>query len=711
MVKAAVPNPNSLLAQASRRLLVSLVMLALLGGFLGSWFYVAALKKTVHHDTLEVVQHYTAKMAGVEENWEKEAVELKSRLEFYRVLDDPRSRWDKLRGDLTIQGENRIFANVMVTSQNGRVLFQFGTDMPEFPDTMPKGFAGWFYHAQSGSLFRVYRQPLWLAGQGEGRLVTFKKLDNALLYRSAFPNTVLSLKWRTYPVASSLGGRTTDQAQQPDGQHFESMELVEQASFSWPGRSQDSPLLVMQRRHSASLFSLPQLALAGLTIFAVLVILLWFSLGKWLMKITRRIASLGNASRQFTRDALLSAPLKALLDASKNPTGDEISEVAHSFEALILSVRLREQERNAAEMAVCESEKRFRLLFNGVDDAIFVVAIHPDGSPGRFIEANETACRRLGYSREELLALSLRDVNISEDMAESAKILKKILEEGHALFERTHVAKNGRRIPVEVSAHRFTLEGRTAILGVARDISERLMAQRSRQQIAMEPLQRLNIATEMTFGLTHELSQPIAAAHTYLDAALRWLENGGYEPDKQLKCVSLARQQTERAGNVINRFKRLVRQEGGERSHVDLNQLIRNAVDFLGYEINRSAITVYFDLEALPAVFVRSVEIEQVLLNLLKNAVEAMQESAVRELRLRSRHNEDDGVLVDVSDTGKGVSVADMQAIFEQFHTTKSSGLGLGLSICQTIIESHEGRVWAESVVGQGAKFSFVLPG
>ncbi|MGD9786954.1 MAG: PAS domain S-box protein [Sulfuricellaceae bacterium] len=250
-------------------------------------------------------------------------------------------------------------------------------------------------------------------------------------------------------------------------------------------------------------------------------------------------------------------------------------------------------------------------------------------------------------------------------------------------------------------------------IGTCVDITEQkqMMVLRSVRQSAVERSARFNIVEEMASGLAHELSQPLAAAQNYLDACLRRLESGANDPDKLLNGLRLAHMQTQRAGKIVTHVKSMIRKRGGERVPTDLNRLLRGTLDYLEHELHRHDIVVHFDLSPLPSVVMDPVEIEQVLLNLMKNAVEAMQNAPVRRLGLYSRLGENGDIQVEISDTGKGVQGTELDLIFNPFLTTKNDGLGLGLTICRSLVESHGGRIWAEPRPDQGTVFCFILPG
>jgi len=377
----------------------------------------------------------------------------------------------------------------------------------------------------------------------------------------------------------------------------------------------------------------------------------------------------------------------------------------------ILGMFLDITERKRTERALLESEQRYRVWL----DVAPVACIVWDPETYCIEEWNRMAETIFGWQRDEMVGRNFLELLVPED--ERAKLRSEIdfrLRTGITTHSvGTNLTRSGHRITCEwLNAGLVREDGSPyAMMSVCTDITERmqLAAARNQHQSEMKRVERLKVAGEMASGLTHELSQPLSAANNYIDACLRRLQGGEYDADRQLQCLSLAHKQTERAGKIINHFKTLIRREEGERAALDVNRLIHSTVSFLENELERVGVEVDLALDALPEVVASNVEIEQVLVNLVKNAIEAMRDRPLRKLRLVSRV-ENRTVLVEVGDSGSGIPSAELEAVFEQFHTTKRDGLGLGLAICRTIINAHEGRIWASSVPGEGSTFSFNLP-
>jgi signal transduction histidine kinase len=216
----------------------------------------------------------------------------------------------------------------------------------------------------------------------------------------------------------------------------------------------------------------------------------------------------------------------------------------------------------------------------------------------------------------------------------------------------------------------------------------------------------------LTGALAHEIKQPIAAAITDANTCLRWLTRD--HPDLQEACGAASRmvKDVTQAADIINRVRLLSKKGVPERELVDVNELIHEMMVLLRHEAARYSISIRTELgEKLPKIVADRVQLQQVLMNLMLNGIEAMKEvSPAGVLRIKSEREEDRRLLICVSDTGVGLPPDRADQIFNAFFTTKSQGTGMGLTISRSIIESHGGRLWVTGNSGQGATFRFTLP-
>lgn len=241
---------------------------------------------------------------------------------------------------------------------------------------------------------------------------------------------------------------------------------------------------------------------------------------------------------------------------------------------------------------------------------------------------------------------------------------------------------------------------------------QRAEDQALRHQTDLAHIDRINTMGEMASSLAHELNQPLAAISTYCQAGLRIIENNEDKPEKLAHALEHASIQSQRAGQIIRQMRQLASKGVVRREPVDINRVIHDTVDLVREELKRKNISLTLDLEGnLPEAVADETQIEQVILNLLRNAIEAMfydSESAHR-LLISSQRTDPKSIQVTINDTGPGMDKETLDRIFDTFYTTRKEGMGLGLSISRTIIEAHGGQLTAHSAPGTGSTFFFTL--
>lgn len=217
---------------------------------------------------------------------------------------------------------------------------------------------------------------------------------------------------------------------------------------------------------------------------------------------------------------------------------------------------------------------------------------------------------------------------------------------------------------------------------------------------------------EVATGVAHEINQPLSAIVNFANGCSRRLQSNLGRPQELVGAMGQITLQAQRASEIIRRLRVLVGKQPPIRSRIDINHLVREVCSFVEFDTDKMDFAIALDLRLGGiAVDVDLVQIEQVLLNLVRNALDALQEvpSPARRLTVRTRLIDDAAEIV-VQDSGPGIEPERMQSLFEPFFTTKASGMGMGLPISQTILENHEGRIWAESVPRGGAVFFIRLP-
>jgi signal transduction histidine kinase len=247
------------------------------------------------------------------------------------------------------------------------------------------------------------------------------------------------------------------------------------------------------------------------------------------------------------------------------------------------------------------------------------------------------------------------------------------------------------------------------------DITERKHSEEERERLRqleadLAHINRVNMMGELAAALAHEIKQPIAASITSANTCLRWLAHDPPNLERARAAATRSEQEGNRAADVINRLRSFYKKgQPPEREMVDVKAIIREMTALFRNEAVRHAITIHPELDRdVPRVLVDRVQLQQVFMNLMLNAIEAMKDTG-GELTITARPNSQGQIIVSISDTGVGLPPENTEQIFEAFHTTKPEGTGMGLAITRSIVESHGGRVWATANQGAGATFHFTL--
>lgn len=381
-------------------------------------------------------------------------------------------------------------------------------------------------------------------------------------------------------------------------------------------------------------------------------------------------------------------------------------------------------ETRTAEKALRESEQRYRVLFESINDAVFVNEAVPGGEPGRFLQVNDVACRRLGYTRDELLALSPRDISTPEAFGQAAQHRAALADSGSTIMETVHVAKDGRRIHVESSIRYFQYLGRPAALSISRDLTDRKRAEAERLEMErrMQHVQKLESLGVLAGGIAHDFNNILVAVLGYADLALLELPARSHVRERIAEIETAA----QRAAELC---RQMLAYSGRGRFVIEalrLSDLVADTMPLLKASISKKAI-LNLDLKAgLPPIEGDAIQIRQVLMNLLTNASEAVadlggvitvstgamhctEEYVARTVvaeGLRAGHY----VYLEVSDTGCGMDEETVGRIFEPFFTTKFTGRGLGMAAVLGIVRGHKGAIEICSKVGHGTTFRVLFP-
>jgi PAS domain S-box-containing protein len=383
---------------------------------------------------------------------------------------------------------------------------------------------------------------------------------------------------------------------------------------------------------------------------------------------------------------------------------------------LAMSYELSDEVMRAAQLsqALAASELRFRAVVEAVPSAILLVDAH-----GRIVLANAHAENMFGWPREQLVSSPverlipprLRDAHGALRTGFLKEPSTRAMGAGRDLLA---CRQDGSEFPVEAAlAPMATGQGLFVLTSVI-DISERRRLEQDsvRQRNELAHLSRVALLGELSGSLAHELNQPLAAILSNAQAAQRFLAQSPPRVEQLGEILSDIVKSDHRARSVIQRLRAMLRKEAVQHQRLDLNELVEESLRLMRSDLEHREVKADAVLAAaLPAVMGDRPQLQQVLLNLMINGCDAMAAGAVeRRLLLRTCRNTRGQVEVSVGDRGTGIGPAELERIFEPFVTTKAQGLGLGLSICRSIVEAHGGRLWASNNADAGATLHVELP-
>jgi PAS domain S-box-containing protein len=359
------------------------------------------------------------------------------------------------------------------------------------------------------------------------------------------------------------------------------------------------------------------------------------------------------------------------------------------------------------------SEERWRNLFESVPVGVSMI-----GPDQRYIAVNPAFQRMTGYTEAELRLLSPIDITHEDDRSATEAIIAiGAAAQSYAMrIEKRYRRKDGRVVWAEVDAFLAPIAGSGPFLAaVSVDITERKLAEEALRDARanLERMARLTTMGELTASIAHEINQPLAAIVTQSEAALRFLNRN--EPDlvEVQDALSSIRRDSMRADDVIRGLRALARKSGPQLTRLEIDEVIGQVLALARGELLRHDVVLHTELAAVDwPVLGDRVQLQQVLLNLIMNGVEAMKgvTERTRELTVSSTLAEPGGVLVAVQDSGAGLDPAVADRMFQPFFTTKADGLGMGLAICRSIIEAHGGRLWMSPRAPHGVDVRFTIP-
>jgi PAS domain S-box-containing protein len=387
----------------------------------------------------------------------------------------------------------------------------------------------------------------------------------------------------------------------------------------------------------------------------------------------------------------------------------------------VMLLRLREAERKVSEKEtrhemvldrLQENEYRLRTIIESEPECVKLQA-----ADGTVLEINPAGLRLVdAYQPADIVGRQIYTIVAPECIESYRENMKRVFAGEAVVYEFRAITLKNRIAWMETHAAplRDARGNIYALLGITRDITEHKMAeeQARRHQTELARVARLSTMGEMATGIAHELNQPLSAIANFSRGCIRRLRSGGMSPAELIEPLEEVCAQAERAGDILRHVRDFVRKSEPQLKPMDVNQIVRAVVKFTEHEARQHRTLVHLKLDPhLPKVQADAIMIEQVICNLVRNAVEAMAEanSPRREVSIHTRPFGARAIEIEIADTGPGIDEAVIDQVFDQFFTTKHQGVGMGLAISRSIVEAHGGEVRAETARGGGAILRFTL--
>ncbi|MCK5120326.1 MAG: PAS domain S-box protein, partial [Methylococcales bacterium] len=361
-------------------------------------------------------------------------------------------------------------------------------------------------------------------------------------------------------------------------------------------------------------------------------------------------------------------------------------------------------------------EAKLNSIFNAAVEGIITI-----NEKGIIESANSAATKIFNYHANELIGKHVNKLMPSPHNEIYGDFLQyylpshqaKIIGEIQQLDGRR---KDGSLVPLDLSISKYKIDDKPFFTGMIRDVSERkrkeLLDKQHLDELAH--VTRMGLMGEMASGIAHEVNQPLAAIATYCQVSLSMLNTDKPDLLSLQEVLQKTEKQALRAGQIISRMRAFITSNTLQRSTIDINELVDDAMDLARDECQKFSIKCSMELaDALPSISADRVQIEQVLLNLIKNSIDAVSKlpkDKQRKLSVQTYLREDRKIEIRVKDNGLGINEVEQGKIFTPFFTTKESGMGMGLSICQSLINAHGGELRFSSEKNKGSTFYFTLP-
>jgi PAS domain S-box-containing protein len=369
------------------------------------------------------------------------------------------------------------------------------------------------------------------------------------------------------------------------------------------------------------------------------------------------------------------------------------------------------EELRSSKHQLVEREAKLNSIFNASVEGIITIDVSDT-----IVSANAAVETIFGHKPREIIGCNINKLmQLSPRTMNDCNLPCAVKLDGQ-IREIEGLRKDGAMVPLDLSLAEFSIDSANYFTYIVRDVSLRkYREQKDKEHLdELAHVTRLGLMGEMASGIAHEVNQPLTAISTYTQVSLNLINSENPDLVKLTEILSKTQQQALRAGAIIHRMREFVKSHSKHRSTTNLNDLIHNAVDLCTSELKQNSTRLGFELEnKLPSIYVDQMQIEQVIINLIRNSIDALKglpEKQDRQITIHSHLTPDNGIQVRVKDNGPGLNDDQQQKIFTPFYTTKADGMGMGLPISRSIIESHKGTLYFNSLAEKGTTFYFTLP-
>jgi PAS domain S-box-containing protein len=420
----------------------------------------------------------------------------------------------------------------------------------------------------------------------------------------------------------------------------------------------------------------------------------------------KNVLQIGLAINNITERKQAQETITCLNKKLEETIRNQTNELTASNQSLIKLV----EELRHSKRRILEREAKLNSIFNASVEGIITI-----DTSDTIISANTAVETIFGYKPEELVGRSINTL-MQLSPKEMTYSLPRAVKYVGQIREIEGIHKNGTVVPLDLSIAEFSIDNAQYFTNIVRDVSLR----KHREQQDKEHLDelahvtRLGLMGEMASGIAHEVNQPLTAISSYAQACLNLINTENPNLVKLAEILQKAQQQALRAGQIIHRMREFVKFHAKHRTSANINDLIHDAIELCIADLKQNGIMLTLELENnLPLLYIDHIQIEQVVINLLRNSIDALQNIPAEQqpqLTIQTLLVSNNAIQVKIKDNGSGLDEEQQKKILTPFYTTKPNGMGMGLSISRSLIEAHEGSLNFNSEPGKGTTFYFTLP-